>query len=160
MLRREGAFTMKNTDTSVNADEGGTGRPLGNGLTRVNDPEVAFRNWCDVWLDPAFVSWTLEPDAARVSCPVLLVQGAADPYGTLDQLDRIEASVRGPVRRLIVPGGHSPHREAPEIVLGEIAAFVEEADELAHPPASVTLEPGAARKPRELADDEGHARTP
>ena len=125
-----------------------------------DDPEVAFRNWCDVWLDPAFVSWTLEPDAARVSCPVLLVQGAADPYGTLDQLDRIEASVRGPVRRLIVPGGHSPHREAPETVLREIAAFVEEADERAHPSASVTLEPGAARKPRELADDEGHARTP
>jgi pimeloyl-ACP methyl ester carboxylesterase len=96
-----------------------------------DDPEVAFRNWCDVWLDPAFASWTLEPDAARVSCPVLLVQGTADPYGTLDQLDRIEAAVRGPVRRLIVPGGHSPHREAPETVLREIAAFVEEADELA-----------------------------
>ena len=31
-----------------------------------DDPEVAFRNWCEVWLDPAFVSWTLEPNAARV----------------------------------------------------------------------------------------------
>lgn len=27
---------MKNTDTPVSADEGGVGRPLGNGLTRVN----------------------------------------------------------------------------------------------------------------------------
>jgi pimeloyl-ACP methyl ester carboxylesterase len=92
-----------------------------------DDPDVAFRNWCDVWLDPAFTSWTLEPDVERVSCPVLLVQGAEDPYGTLDQLDRIEARVRGPVRRLVVPGGHSPHRDATEAVLREIAAFVDDA---------------------------------
>ena len=94
-----------------------------------DDPDVAFRNWCDVWLDPAFRSWTLEPDAERVTCPVLLIQGSDDPYGTLDQLDRIEARVRGPVRRLVVPGGHSPHREAPEPVLREIALFVREVDE-------------------------------
>jgi pimeloyl-ACP methyl ester carboxylesterase len=94
-----------------------------------DDPDVAFRNWCDVWLDPAFRSWTLEPEAERVTCPVLLIQGADDPYGTFGQLDRIEARVRGPARRLVVPGGHSPHREAPESVLREIAAFVEEVDE-------------------------------
>lgn len=96
-----------------------------------DDPDVAFRNWCDVWLDPAFRSWTLEPDAERVTCPVLLIQGADDPYGTLDQLDRIEVRLRGPARRVIVPGGHSPHRDAPERVLRELAAFVEEVDELA-----------------------------
>lgn len=94
-----------------------------------DDPDVAFRNWCDVWLDPAFRSWTLEPEAERVTCPVLLVQGADDPYGTLDQLDRIEARVRGPVRRLVVPGGHSPHEEAPERVLHEITLFAREVDE-------------------------------
>jgi pimeloyl-ACP methyl ester carboxylesterase len=96
-----------------------------------DDPDVAFRNWCDVWLDPAFRSWTLEPDAERVASPVLLIQGADDPYGTLDQLDRIEARVRGPARRLVVPGGHSPHRDAPGRVLREIALFVEDVDELA-----------------------------
>jgi pimeloyl-ACP methyl ester carboxylesterase len=95
------------------------------------DPDVAFRNWSDVWLDPAFAEWTLEPDAERVACPVLLIQGADDPYGTLDQLDRIEARVRGPVRRLVVSAGHSPYRDAPEATLREIAAFVEELDELA-----------------------------
>ena len=94
-----------------------------------DDPEVAFRNWCDVWLDPALRSWTLEPDAERVTCAVLLIQGADDPYGTLDQLNRIEARVRGPVRRLLVPGGHSPHREASERVLREITLFVREVDE-------------------------------
>jgi pimeloyl-ACP methyl ester carboxylesterase len=94
-----------------------------------DDPDVAFRNWCDVWLDPAFRSWTLEADAERVTCPVLLVQGTDDPYGTLDQLDRIEVRVRGPVRRLVVPGGHRPHREAPELLVGEVTRFLEEVEE-------------------------------
>jgi len=47
-----------------------------------------------------------------------------DPYGTLDQLDRIEARMRGPVRRLVVPGGHGPHLEATAEVLDGIAEFI------------------------------------
>jgi pimeloyl-ACP methyl ester carboxylesterase len=90
-----------------------------------DDPDAAFWGWCDVWLDPEFEAWNLENDAARVTAPALLIQGADDPYGTLDQLDRIEAHVRGPVRRLVVPGGHSPHLEQPETVVNGIAEFVD-----------------------------------
>jgi pimeloyl-ACP methyl ester carboxylesterase len=88
-----------------------------------DDPDAAFRGWCDVWLDPAFRTWSLEADAAEVRAPMLLVQGADDPYGSLEQLDRIEARVRGPVRRLVVPGGHSPHLEQPDAVVAAIADF-------------------------------------
>ena len=94
-------------------------------LARHHDhPETAFRGWCDVWLDPSFRRWTLEPDAERVDCPVLLIQGEDDPYGTLDQLDRIEARVRGPVVRKVVPGGHRLHRDAPQAVLDELVRFL------------------------------------
>jgi pimeloyl-ACP methyl ester carboxylesterase len=89
-----------------------------------DDPDAAFRGWCDVWLDPAFRDWSLEAEAAAVTAPALLIQGADDPYGTLDQLDRIQARVRGPVVRLVVPGGHSPHFDQPEAVVGAIADFV------------------------------------
>jgi len=106
-----------------------------------DDPDVAFRNWCDVWLDPAFRSWTLEPDAERVDCPVLLIQGADDPYGTPDQLDRIEARVRGHVRRVIVPGGHGLHREAPEQLVREVARFLEEVEERARRTSGVDVRP-------------------
>jgi pimeloyl-ACP methyl ester carboxylesterase len=88
-----------------------------------DDPDAAFFGWADVWLDPEFRKWSLEPDAERVDAPMLLIQGADDPYGTLDQLDRIEARVRGPVTRLVVPGGHSPHQELPETVVAAVAAF-------------------------------------
>jgi pimeloyl-ACP methyl ester carboxylesterase len=89
-----------------------------------DDVDAAFRGWCDVWLDPAFREWSIESDAAGVTAPVLLIQGEQDPYGTLAQIDRIQARVHGPVERLVLPGaGHSPHLEAPEAVVAAIAAF-------------------------------------
>jgi pimeloyl-ACP methyl ester carboxylesterase len=98
-------------------------------LSRHHDnPDLAFRGWCDVWLDAAFRTWTLEPDAERVDCPVLLIQGVDDPYGSLDQLDRIAARVQGPVFRKVVPGGHSPHRDARDEVLDELVRFLERVD--------------------------------
>ena len=87
------------------------------------DPDAAFWGWCDLWLDPAFASWTLDPEIGHVTAPVLLIQGADDPYGSLEQLDRIEAGACGPVERLLVPGGHSPHLEAEAEVLQAVAAF-------------------------------------
>jgi pimeloyl-ACP methyl ester carboxylesterase len=88
-----------------------------------DDVDAAFRGWCDVWLDPAFRAWNLEAEAEQVGAPMLLVQGADDPYGTLEQLDRIEARVTGPVRRVVVPGSHSPHLEAAGEVLAALAEF-------------------------------------
>ncbi len=88
-----------------------------------DDVDAAFFGWCDVWLDPAFRDWSLEADAERVTCPVLLIQGVEDPYGTLEQLDRVQARVRGPVTRLELPGGHSPHLDAAGPVLAGLAEF-------------------------------------
>ena len=91
-----------------------------------DDPDAAFWGWCDVWLDPAFRSWSLEEEAAQLTAPSLLVQGAEDPYGSLAQLDRIQARAGGPVTRLVLPGGHSPHLEHGEVVASHAAAFLHE----------------------------------
>jgi pimeloyl-ACP methyl ester carboxylesterase len=88
-----------------------------------DDPDAAFWGWCDVWLDPAFAAWSIEAEAGRLRAPALLVQGADDPYGTLEQIDRIEARAQGDVERLVVPGGHSPHLEQPDAVVARVAAF-------------------------------------
>jgi pimeloyl-ACP methyl ester carboxylesterase len=115
-------------DITVNAIRETRGQfeagPLRDRMARHHDdPDAAFFGWCDVWLDPAFRTWTLEAEARRVTVPTLLIQGAEDPYGTLEQIDRIESRVRGPVQRLVVPGGHSPHLEASEPVLAALAEF-------------------------------------
>jgi pimeloyl-ACP methyl ester carboxylesterase len=92
-----------------------------------DDPDAAFRGWCDVWLDPAFRSWSLAADVAGVRAPALLIQGSGDPYGSLEQLDRIEAATGGETERVVLPGGHSPHFEHPDAVVSAIAAFVAQA---------------------------------
>jgi pimeloyl-ACP methyl ester carboxylesterase len=88
------------------------------------DVDAAFWGWCDVWLDPAFTRWHLFDEAAALSAPVLLVQGSADPYGTLAQLEEIAGRARGPVQRLVVTGGHSPHLEHPDAVSDTVARFL------------------------------------
>ncbi len=89
------------------------------------DPDAVFWGWCGVWLDPAFRTWSLEEEAARVSAPTLLIQGAEDPYASLAQLDRIERNVRGPIERFVPPGGHSPHLEQMEAVIESVGSFLD-----------------------------------
>jgi pimeloyl-ACP methyl ester carboxylesterase len=89
-----------------------------------DDPDAAFFGWCDVWLDPEFRAWSIASDAAGLTAPALLIQGEDDPYGTLEQIDRIRAGVRGPAERVVVEGaGHSPHLERPEPVVAAIVEF-------------------------------------
>ena len=58
-----------------------------------------------------------------ITAPVLVVQGADDPYGTLAQVDAIERGVAGRVERCVVPGGHRPHRDQREITLATMIRF-------------------------------------
>ncbi len=88
-----------------------------------DDVDAAFWGWCNVWLDPAFRVWNLEAEAGQVTAPTLLIQGADDPYGTLEQLDRIETCLPT-ARRHVVPGGHSPHLERGPEVVAAIGAFL------------------------------------
>ncbi|MGI5130807.1 alpha/beta fold hydrolase [Pseudonocardia sp. CA-107938] len=87
------------------------------------DPEVTFRNWNDVWLDPAFRDWDLRPDIATITCPVLAVQGTVDRYGTVAHVEAVRDTVRSDdVQLLVLDGGHSPHLEHRDRVRDAIVA--------------------------------------
>ena len=56
---------------------------------------------------------------------MLLIQGRDDEYGTLAQLDRIEARSKVPVSRLVLDRcGHAPHRDQEAAVIDAIVTFV------------------------------------
>ena len=40
-----------------------------------DDPDSVFWGWNDIWLDPAFRHWNIEPLLATIRCPVLAIQG-------------------------------------------------------------------------------------
>jgi pimeloyl-ACP methyl ester carboxylesterase len=84
----------------------------------------AFLGWADTWLLPEFRSWSIEDLLPAIHRPMLLIQGRDDAYGTLAQLDRIEAGVKGATSRLVLDRcGHSPQRDQEAAVLQAIATF-------------------------------------
>lgn len=93
------------------------------------DAASTFWGWNDVWLSPEFRQWDITNVLPGISCPVLLIQGTDDPYGTLAQLDLIEQGVKGRTRRLVLPEcGHSPQRDQPGATLTGIVDFLAELD--------------------------------
>ncbi|MGE0297319.1 alpha/beta fold hydrolase [Pseudonocardia sp.] len=88
------------------------------------DPDVVFRNWNDVWLHPAFRTWDIRPRLAGITCPVLAVQGTADPYGTVAHVESVREHARGPVEVVLLDCGHSPHLERPEETDAAVARFL------------------------------------
>ena len=131
-------------------DRGGpaTGSTHGDLRTRLarhhRDPDAAFRNWNDVWLDPAFRSWDLRPELAAITCPVLAIQGTADPYGTVAHVEAVRDAAAGPVELLLLDGGHAPHLEHPDAVTAAVVAFLRTARSRAEPAVSDAVQPAQA----------------
>ena len=74
------------------------------------DVDNAFKGWNGAWLDPGFRQWDITEQLAYIRVPILIVQGEADQYGTVKQ---IEAATR-----------ECYCREAPEATLKAIAEFI------------------------------------
>jgi pimeloyl-ACP methyl ester carboxylesterase len=86
------------------------------------DADATFWGWNDIWLAPEFREWNIEGYLGGVTCPVLCVQGLDDQYGTLAQLDAVEAGVTGPSARMVLAEcGHSPQLDRPEATLAVVS---------------------------------------
>jgi len=87
--------------------------------------EALFKAWTETWLSEPFRTWNIEEFLPSISCPALIIQGTDDEYGTLKQVDGIVNGTKGNAQSLIIPSiGHTPHKEAPELVLEKAGAFV------------------------------------
>ncbi len=111
---------------TVSAYEGGglrerLGRHHGTGT------DALLRAWAGIWTSPEFRGWNVEEALPAITCPVLVVQGQDDEYGTLRQVESVLARVSGEARSLVLPGcGHAPHAERRDEVLAAAAAFFRE----------------------------------
>lgn len=100
------------------------------------DVDSAFRGWNDVWLHPDFARWNIEEVLPRVACPVLVIQGREDEYGTAEQHRRMSRAIPGLEVLELERCRHAPHRDRPEAVLEALVAFVRR-----------LVEPGGGRAP-------------
>lgn len=86
--------------------------------------DCAFHGWCDSWLNPDFRQWNIEHYLDAIDKPLLAIQGEADEYGTLAQIDCIMARVQGAQKLILPECGHSPQRDKPAETLAALQAFV------------------------------------
>jgi pimeloyl-ACP methyl ester carboxylesterase len=89
-----------------------------------DDPDSAFFGWNDIWLDPGFRDWSIEPVLDRLQCPILAVQGEDDEYGTLAQVTGVRARVPHSEIVILANCGHSPQRDQPEALTRAINDFI------------------------------------
>jgi pimeloyl-ACP methyl ester carboxylesterase len=88
------------------------------------DPGVAFGGWYGVWTSAEFADWDLRPELPAITCPVLGIQGTADPYGTVAHVEAVRDAARGPVELLVLDCGHAPHLERPQPTTGAVVRAV------------------------------------
>ena len=59
-----------------------------------------------------------------IRCPVLVLQGAQDEYGTLRQIDAIQRRIPSASVNILEDRGHAPHRDRREATLSAISRFL------------------------------------
>ena len=113
-----------------------------------DDPDSAFWGWNTIWLDPAFMAWTIEAELAHITGPLLAVQGVQDQYGTMAQIDGIALHVPQTERLKLQECGHSPHRDQPRVVIAAVSEFIQRHTPVSPTPVARSLSP-ARRSPQE-----------
>jgi pimeloyl-ACP methyl ester carboxylesterase len=93
------------------------------------DVDCAFWQWNDIWLSQAFRAFDIRPELRGVTAPLLAIQGDADPYGTMAQIDDIARAVPHAQLLKLPDCGHSPQKDQPEELAAAIERFMHAVDQ-------------------------------
>jgi len=81
--------------------------------------------WIDTWLSAEFSAWRIGQDADGIRCPMLVIHGDCDEYGSLEHPRHIASLSSAGGEVVILPGcHHMPQREYPELVMAAVQRFL------------------------------------
>lgn len=83
-----------------------------------------FWGWNNIWLDPGFRNWNIEPSLDFIRCPVLVLQGAQDEYGSVKQIEAIQTRIPAASAVILESCRHAPHRDCCDATLAAINHFL------------------------------------
>jgi pimeloyl-ACP methyl ester carboxylesterase len=87
--------------------------------------DKVFSIWADTWCSAEFRDWNMEQLLSDVKCPVLVLQGAEDEYGTEAQVHSIAKNVSGKSEVHLIEGvAHTPHKHVPDQVIDLCCDFI------------------------------------
>lgn len=81
--------------------------------------------WIGSWLSQAFAAWSLQPVLPEVRCPLLVIHGSDDEYGSPRHPELIGQLAGGAAEVYIMADTrHVPHREREGAVIDLVAGFL------------------------------------
>lgn len=81
--------------------------------------------WTKVWTAPEFRGWSLNECIIHVTCPVLVIHGDKDEYGSKAFPEFIAGKVMGKSEMLLLENcGHMPQKTHPELVINKTTEFL------------------------------------
>jgi len=86
--------------------------------------DSTFWGWNNIWLDPRFRTWNIESFLDLIRCPVLVLQGSQDEYGTARQIEAIRARIPSASVIMLENCKHAPHWDQCEATLSAINQFL------------------------------------
>ena len=85
---------------------------------------VLLKSWAAAWLTHQHARWDIRGKLRRLSCPVFVIQGEEDEFGSLAQVTSVLESVPG-ARRWVLSGcGHLPHIDHKEAFVARVVDFL------------------------------------
>ena len=89
--------------------------------------DCAFCGWNDAWLNPEFQQWDIQEFLPKILCPVLVIQGEQDQYGSAAQPECMQARAgEGASVDIVMLAdcGHTPFRDQPATTIDLVTGFV------------------------------------
>lgn len=81
--------------------------------------------WTETWTAPKFRNWSLKDCIDNVTCPVLVIHGDKDEYGSKAFPEFIAGKVMGKSEMLLLENcGHMPQKTHPELVINKTTEFL------------------------------------
>ncbi len=121
-------FVESETLTGIRAADAAFERGQFKGLYKYHGEKTdqLFKAWSTTWLSKWFQWWNIEYLLPSVICPLLVIQGMDDQYGSQNQVDSIISKSSGAADSYMVENcGHSPHLEQTEMLIARISRFIE-----------------------------------
>lgn len=86
--------------------------------------QAVFDAWAGTWLADSYRDWNIEHFLPRIICPAYVIQGEADEFGSILQVQSITSKVSAPSESYLIPNaGHSPHKQSAYFLIRKILLF-------------------------------------
>jgi pimeloyl-ACP methyl ester carboxylesterase len=87
--------------------------------------DTIFKAWTETWTGSDYRDWNIEHFLPFIKCPLLFIQGEADEYGTLNQVEKTISGISGKAEKYIIPDvGHTPHKDAAGLTFNSVKGFI------------------------------------